>query len=560
MHDPKLRPKPWDIAVLATLALLISLLTPSVGFSASARHAMVVAEQELAAKAGLQILARGGNAIDAAVATSLAVGVTNPSSCGIGGGGFMLMYMARPDELYALDYRERAPATANPGLYVRDGQPIDQLTRTGPMAVAVPGEIYGLNLALHRFGTMKFSDVAAPAIALAGKGFSCGEHLAEEIQRNQPALARDPELKKVFLHPDRSPIKAGETIVEADLAHTLQTFDNRPVSHFYHGPVAREMVNYLKPLGGLISIADLESYKAIWRQPLHHSYRDYDVYSMPPPSSGGAMLLESLAALSPGNIAGLGLDSPAYLARLIEILRQGFVDRGLFGDPAFVDVPIGLLLSPQHISEMRDHAFGHRAKPPAPIAHDHGTSQLCVVDADGNVVSVTTTINTGFGAKLMVPKLGLILNNEMDDFGLSPELSNVYGLRGSDPNLIAPGKRPVSSMMPTIVFKNRKPVLALGGSGGPTIISGTLQVALAILDSHLSPERAVAMPRIHEQASPDVVVIEATMPKATIAALTKMGYRVKIVPALGAVQAIEISPQLLRGAFDPRKGGGAVGY
>jgi len=521
---------------------------------------MVVAEHELAAKVGLQVMARGGNAVDAAAAASLVVGITNPSSCGIGGGGFMLIYMARQNEIYALDYRERAPATASPELYIRDGKPIDDRTRTGPLAVAVPGEIYGLNKAIHRFGTMKFSDVAAPAIAIARDGFPCGKHLADEIKRNQADLARDPELKKVFLHADGSPRTEGETIVEADLAHTLQTFNNRPVSNYYHGPVSRVMVDYLKPLGGLISTADLDDYTSVWRQPVHHSYRGYDVYSMPPPSSGGVTLLESLAALSSGNMAGLGLDSPAYLARLIEILRQGFVDRAVFGDPAFVDVPVGMLLSPEHIAQMREQAFGHHGKRPAAQAHDHGTSHLCVVDADGNVVSLTTTINTPFGAKIMVPKLGIILNNEMDDFGLAPGVPNVYGLKGSNPNAIEPGKRPVSSMMPTIVFRNHKPVLAIGGSGGPTIISGTLQVALAILDSHLSPERAVALPRIHEQASPDTVLVEAKMPKATVAALAKMGYNTRIVPALGAVDVIEITPQLLIGAFDPRKGGGAVGY
>jgi len=560
MRVPRRNPKRWQIAALATLSLLISLVACSVGFAATARHAMVVAEQELAAKAGLQILARGGNAIDAAAAASLAVGLTNPSSCGIGGGGFMLIYLARAGELYALDYRERAAALATPKLYIRDGQPIDQRTRTGPMAVAVPGEIAGLEAALHRFGTMKFSAVAAPAIALGRDGFPCGDHLAKEIARNRAELASDPGLNKVFLHRDGTPIKADETIVEADLARTLEGFDNRPTDNFYHGRVAREIAAFLKARGGLITIADLAAYRPEWRTPLHHSYRDYDVYSMPPPSSGGTMLLEMLAALSPGKSAGLGIDSPAYLARLIEILRQGFVDRAFFGDPDFVDVPIGLLLSPRHIDELRDRAFGRRITPPTPPAHDHGTSHLCVVDAQGNVVSLTTTINTGFGAKLMVPKLGIILNNEMDDFGLAPEVANVYGLLGAAPNAIAPAKRPVSSMSPTIVLRNHKPVLVLGGSGGPTIISGTLQVALAILDFHLDPGRALAVPRIHEQASPATVVVEASMPKATIAALTKMGYRLRIVPALGAVQAIEIDPQLLRGAFDPRKGGAAMGY
>ncbi len=542
------------------LSLLVSLVESSVGFAATARHAMVVAEQELAAKAGLQILARGGNAIDAAAAASLAVGLTNPSSCGIGGGGFMMIYWARTGELFALDYRERAAATADPKLYVRNGQPIDQRTRTGAMAVAVPGEIAGLDAALHRFGTMRFSEVAAPAIALGHNGFPCGAHLAEEIARNRESIARDPELAKVFLHRDGTAIKAGETIVEAALANTLEGLGNRPADNFYHGRIAREIADFLKQRGGLITIADLAAYKPVWRTPIHHSYRDYDVYSMPPPSSGGTMLLEMLAALTPGKIAGLGLDSPSYLARMIEILRQGFVDRSFFGDPDFVDVPVSLLLSPRHIGELRDRAFGHRPATTPPSAHDHGTSHLCVVDTHGNVVSLTTTINTGFGAKLMVPKLGIVLNNEMDDFGLAPELANVYGLRGSDPNAIAPEKRPISSMSPTIVLKKHKPVLAIGGSGGPTIISGTLEVALAILDFHLDPERAVAEPRIHEQASPATVVVEASMPKATIDALIKMGYQVRIVPALGAVQAIQIAPQLLRGAFDPRKGGAAVGF
>ena len=559
---PERLPKPrlWPLLATMTAALFISLAAPSVGFAVTARHVMVAAEHELAAKAGLQILARGGNAIDAAAAASLAVGVTNPSSCGIGGGGFMLIYIARTGELYALDYRERAPAAARPSIYFRNGHPVDELTRVGPMAVAVPGEIAGLAAALERFGTMKFSDIAAPAIALAHNGFACGSHLAEEIARSQKALARDPELSKVFLHPDGTVRKAGETIVEADLARTFARMEDRPVENFYRAGVAQELAADLKARGGLITAADLAAYRPVWRKPLRHSYREYDVYTMPPPSSGGGMLLEMLAAMAPGNIGGLGINSPAYLARLIEILRQGFVDRAFYGDPDFVDVPIGFLLSPRHIDDLRERAFGHPTAPPAPVAHDHGTSHLCVVDAQGNVVSLTTTVNTAFGAKLMVPKLGVILNNEMDDFGLAPEVANVYGLRGADANAIAPGKRPLSSMTPTIILKNDRPVLAIGGSGGPTIISATLQVALAIMDFHLDPERAVTMPRIHEQASPDTVVVEAAMPKATIDALTRMGYHVRIVPMLGAVEAIQIAPGALHGTSDPRKGGTAVGY
>ncbi len=520
---------------------------------------MVVSESEPAAKAGLKILQGGGNAVDAACATALAMCVTNASSCGIGGGGFMLVYIARTGSVSSLDYRERAPAAATPAAYLSDGHPDEEKARTGPLAVAVPGEIAGIDAALKRFGTMKFSAIAAPAIELAGKGFPCSEHLAREIARTAPALARDPGLKAVFLNPDGTPHKAGDAIVEKDLAATLSSLGDEPAESFYRGAIASRIAAYMKANRALVSAGDLTAYRPLWRSPLHRQYRDFEIYAMPPPSSGG-VVLEMLGVLEPGNIAGLGADSPPYLARIIEVMRQGFIDREQYADPDFVSVPIDTLLSAHHIAQLRARALHHQSAPaPAQAAQDHGTGHLCVVDKSGNVVSLTTTINTAFGAKMTVAGLGIILNDEMDDFGVAPGVPNVYRLLGTKPNAIAPGKRPLSSMAPVIVTRRGHPVLALGGSGGPTIISGVLQVALDVLDFHLDPQRALDLPRVHDQASPDVVAVESKMPETTRAALEQMGYKLHEVPALGAIGAITIAPDLLRGSFDPRKGGGAAG-
>jgi gamma-glutamyltranspeptidase/glutathione hydrolase len=525
-----------------------------------ASKAMVVSESALAAQAGVAILKQGGNAIDAATATALAVGVTNPAACGIGGGGFMLIYIAKEGKFYALDYRETAPHAASADMYYRDGKPNEELAKVGPLAVAVPGEIAGIDAALQRFGTMKFQQVASAAIKLARDGFPVSEHLAGEIKSNASILAMDPGLKEDFLKEDGSVPVAGDKIYAKKLADTMERLGNAPVAKFYKGSIGKELASYLLAHGGIITDDDLENYQPLWRDPLHRAYHGMVVYTMPPPSSGG-VVLEMLGMLEPGHLPGLGFNSPPYLARLIEVMRQGFIDRSLYADPVFVHVPLDILLSPAHIDEARDRAL-HQKSPDAtaPEAHDHGTSNLCVVDEAGNVVAITTTINTVFGAKMTVPKLGIILNDEMDDFSVSPGVPNAYRLVGADANSIAPGKRPLSSMAPIIVVTQDKPVLVAGGSGGPTIITGVLQVALGVLDFHNTAEEAVDNPRLHEQAVPDVVVIEQKMPQTTRDALAQMGYKLRVVPHLGAVNAITIAPGSLHGAFDPRKGGGVSGY
>lgn len=539
--------------------LLITCLCAPPLPAAEAPHEMVVAENAEAARAGLEILRHGGNAIDAAVATSLALGVTNAASCGIGGGGFMLIYLAKQGKLYGLDYRETAPGAATAGMYLRGGKPDEKLARDGALAVAVPGEIAGLDAALRRFGRKKFSADAAPAIRLARDGFVLNPHMAHEVATTAPAFGNDPAFRTVYFTTDGQPQSAGATIYNRNLAALIERLGDDPAANFYHGAVADAVASYVKDRGGILTADDLAHYRPVWRDPIHLAYRSFDVYTMPPPSSGG-VVLEMLGMLSSGRVAGLGIDSPPYLARLIEVMRQGFVDRDQYADPAFVNVPIAELLSAQHIAQARDRAFHHQATPPALApAHDHGTSNFAVVDREGNVVDVTTTINTVFGAKLMVPALGLILNNEMDDFAVAPGVPNAFKLVQSKNNEVAAGKRPLSSMSPIIALEHGRPVLVAGGSGGPTIITGVIQVALGVLDFNLQPAAALSVPRIHQQAEPPIVFVEESMPVKIKQQLTAMGYRLKGVPELGAVSAIRLKPGVLRGAFDQRKGGGAAG-
>ncbi len=543
---------------LGAVAIILLAALPQLLTAAEAPHEMVVAESAPAARAGLEILQHGGNAIDAAVATSLALGVTNAASCGIGGGGFMLIYIAKTGKLYALDYREVAPKAATAEMYFRNGKPDEDLARSGALAIAVPGEVAGLEAALKRFGTKKFSEDAAPAIKLARDGFPLNPHMAKEVAMTAPMVLDDPGFRTVYFTTDGKPEPAGATIYNRNLAALIQQLADDPVANFYRGPVAETIAGYIKERGGIVTSADLASYQPIWREPIHLGYRDYDVYTMPPPSSGG-VVLEILGMLSSGQVAGLGVDSPPYLARLIEVMRQGFIDRDQYADPAFVNVPIVELLSAKHIAEARDRAFHHAQLTPVVAAHDHGTSNFAVVDRAGNVVDVTTTVNTVFGAKMMVPSLGLILNDEMDDFAVAPGIPNAFKLVGQKNNEVAPGKRPLSSMSPIIVLQKGRPALVAGGSGGPTIITGVTQIALDVLDFRLDPTAAVAEPRIHQQDLPDLVFVEESMPVKTKAQLEAMGYKLKIVPELGAVNAIRIEPGALRGAFDPRKGGGALG-
>jgi gamma-glutamyltranspeptidase/glutathione hydrolase len=528
--------------------------------SARAAHAMVVSESVEGAEAGLSILKRGGNAVDAACAAEMASCLTNAASCGVGGGGFMLIYIAKTSKFYALDYRERAPLKATATMYMRGGHADEELARTGPLSIGVPGDIAGLSAALKRFGTMKFQQVAAPTIKLARDGWRLSPHLAGEIAWASSKVKGSPALASTFFTADATAPPAGTLMFNKKLAETLESLGNDPEQKFYHGKIAGQLAKFVEARGGILSEDDFKEYSPVWRKPIHRAYRGYEVYAMPPPSSGG-VVLEILGMLEPGHLGGLGADSPPYLARLIEVMRQGFIDRQQYADPAFVAVPIDKLLSPQHINEVRDRALHHSPTPPkTAVAHDHGTLALLTADSQGNVVALTTTINTIFGSGMMDPETGIILNDEMDDFAVAPGVPNVYRLQGAKINEVAPGKRPLSSMSPTIVIKKGAAAFAAAGSGGPTIVSGVLQILVNMIDFHLGPAQAVDLPRIHDQAAPDVVLVEQKMPETTRKALSEMGYKLKVIPHLGAVCAMKIEAGNLRGAADPRKGGLATGY
>lgn len=535
--------------------------------AASGRNGMVAAEHRLAAAAGLSILQGGGNAVDAAAATSLAVGVVNPSSCGIGGGGFMLIFDRASGRVAALDYRETAPAAARRDMFVHDGQVVPGLSLLGGLAVAVPGEIAGLAAALQRHGTRSLAEVAAPAIALARDGFAVEAHLADAIARQREAIQARPALAAILLHPDGTPLRAGEMLRQPALAATLERIAGAGVRGFYEGPVAAAIVASADASGGILRAADLATYRPRWRTPLQGRFDGYDVYGMPPPSSGGGVLITVLNQLRRDDLRALEHNSPTYVHLLAEALQFGFADRAEFyGDADFVRVPLPALLDPR-----RGRALRHRQSAATTFspgyygAHaldaDAGTSHLSVVDAAGNAVACTTSINTSFGSMVVAGDTGIILNNTMDDFSAQPGVPNAFGLIGSQANAIAPGKRPLSSMTPTIVTRGREVAAVAGGSGGPLIITGTLQVLLNALVFDQDAAAAVAAPRLHHQWAPPVLMLEPAIGANERAALRRLGHRSVDLPGAASVQLVRRSADgSLDGAADPRKGGAAAGW
>ena len=552
------------------LAAISALAVPVPARAAFGSHGMVASDHELASQAGVEMLQRGGNAIDAAVATAFAVCVLSPSSCGIGGGGLMLIYLARSRRTVALDYRETAPAQATRDMFVRAGQAVPELSRSGGLAVATPGEVAGLAAALQRYGTLPLRTVVAPAIHFARDGFSVSPHLAQEIAATREALARQPLLARNFLRADGAPLSVGDTVRQPELAQTLDTIAAIGAQTFYHGAIAEQIASSVAAAGGILSTADLAEFRPTWRRPLHAQFSDATVLAMPPPSSGGGVILEILGIVHDDDLPALGYDSPTYFHLLAEAMAHGFADRAhLYGDSDFVDVPLLQLLAPNNLAALRARisatrtfdtsSYGSRLGGPTALA-DHGTSHLSVMDADGNAVACTTTINTAFGSMVVAGDTGIILNNEMDDFSAQPGVANVYGLVGAEANAVAPRKRPLSSMSPTIVTRHDRAVLALGGSGGPLIISATLQVLLNSMKFDLPATAAVAAPRIHDQWVPSVVAVEPEISASTRSALARYGYTVKEVPAMGAVQLVQRTAIGFDGAADPRKGGEAVGW
>ena len=533
----------------------------------AARHGMVASEHRLASEAGVAILRQGGNAVDAAVATALTVCVVNPSSCGLGGGGFMVIHDRRTGSVTTLDYRETAPAAARRDLFVRDGVVVPDASRFGGLAVAVPGEVAGLNRALRRFGTLPMTTVAAPAIAQAREGFPIEAHLAGAIARNVERIRQQPALAALLLHADGTPLRVGDVLRQPELARTLARVAHEGESVFYRGAIADAIVRSVQLSGGVIEPADLERYRPVWRRPLRGRFAGYDLYTMPPPSSGGGVLLETLQLLRADDFRSLQHNSATYLHLLAEAMQFGFADRATYyGDPDFVEVPLGQLLALERAARRRRRISAVTTFSPSFYGDtlpstDGGTSHLSVIDGRGNAVACTTSINTAFGSMVVAGDTGIILNNTMDDFSAHPDVPNAYGLTGSEANAIAPRKRPLSSMTPTVVARDGQPVAVVGGSGGPFIISATLQVLLNSLIFDQDAATAVAAPRVHHQWIPPVLMIEAGLESAVRRALRRRGHRAVELPEIAAVQLVSRTADgLLDGAADPRKGGQAVGW
>lgn len=532
----------------------------------------VATDHPLASAAGVELLRRGANAVDAACAAAFALGVVQPAGSGIGGGGFMLIKRAGEAQVVALDFRESAPAGAKRALYAANAE----RAGSGGLAVGVPGEVMGCAEAVKRHGKVPLRTVLAPAIRLA-RGFETGAYLAELLKRREATFARDPQLVRVFKRtttkaPAPRVPRAGERVKRELLARTLTAIAKGGPQVFYRGWIARDIVDTVRAAGGILSLEDLADYQVRWREPLELHFAGHEIYLMPPPSSAGIVLTEVLNVLRRHDVTSLGHNGSAYLHLLVEALKHAFADRArLLGDADFVSLPLARLTS-QAYADALDRRINERTLPtldygdspnrPAPKARDGGTSHISVIDRDGMAVALTTSINTEFGSGLVGERSGIILNNTMADFALQPGKPNVFGLIQGEANAVAPGKRPLSSMAPTIVCRDGVAKIALGGSGGPTIISATLQVLLNVLVFRQDAEDAVSRPRVHHQWLPDVLWLEQDLPRDVADNLRRRGHTVKWVtrPPLPhtAVQLV-IATEGQEAASDPRKLGTAAG-
>jgi len=538
---------------------------------AHSKHGMVASSSSIASAAGVEILKRGGNAVDAAVAVALALAVTHPTAGNLGGGGFMLIRMA-DGTTAAIDYRETAPAKASHDMYLGpDGKLVPRLSTAGHLASGVPGTVAGLSLAQSKFGSLPWKDLVEPARRLAGDGFPASYSLVRSLQRSR-GIAFSEEGRRIFQRDGRF-FEEGETLKQPELAATLLRLQNQGAKDFYEGRTAQLLADEMERHGGLITLEDLKSYKSVLREPLKGSYRGYDLISMPPPSSGGVALLEMLNILEKFPIASMGFNSAAKYHIVVEAMRRAFADRAEFlGDPDFTRVPVSGLTSKRYAASLAQSVDRSRATPSSAIGHGQPapyesaeTTHFTVVDAEGNAVVNTYTLNGGYGSGVVVKGAGFFLNNEMDDFAAKPGTPNMYGLIQGEANSVGPKKRPLSAMTPTFVLKDGRLILALGSPGGPTIINTVLQVILNVVDHGMNIQQAVNAPRIHHQWMPDTIRTEPFgMPEDARKILESLGHRFSERPGyMGDVEAIMIdgTTGLRWGASDMRHAdSGVSGY
>ncbi len=539
------------------------------------KKAMVVSAHPLASDAGLKMLQKGGNAIDAAVATTFAISVVEPFSAGIGGGGFLLMHDSKKRTIQALDFRERAPLKATKNMYLdSSGKVRPNASINGYLAVGTPGTVAGMYEVHRRYGKLPWNTVVEPSIRLAKDGFVVKDKFVQAVKRREKAIASNQAARAIFTR-NGNFYQPGEKLVQRDLGRTLQDIAANPRS-FYTGRIARTIANDMAKNGGLITLQDLKSYKPIWRTPVCGNFNKARICSMPPPSSGGIHLLQMLNILNTigdTDLKSLGWHHPDTIHLMVEAMRIAYADRSEYlGDPDFVKVPQQQLINPEYAKFRRQQIDMQRAKPSTQVKpvvrntlqkfkESTETSHLTVIDAQRNAVSLTFTINLGFGAGIVTPQTGIVLNNEMDDFSAAPGVPNAFGLLGNEANSIAPRKTPLSSMTPTIVTENGRLRMAVGTPGGSTIITQVLQIILNVLEYDMDAGAAVSAPRIHHQWFPDILRVEPWgLDTLTLQELKRRGHKIKQTNPWGNSNLIVVKPDgTLEGAADPRGEGEARG-
>ena len=563
--------------VLLLIAIVLAWVPPAASARAEgaveARHGMVVAQEARAARIGLAVLERGGNAIDAAVATGFAMAVTYPRAGNIGGGGYMVIRLGerqRAQRNFAIDYRETAPAAATREMFLDEkGNADPRRSRESALAIGVPGTVAGLALAHQRFGSgrLTLAELMAPAIALARDGFPVEADVADSLPRARTRLARWPSSAKIFLRPDGAVLAPGDLLVQRDLADTLEAIAQRGPRAFYEGPIADKLAAAIQAAGGIMTADDLRNYRAHIRRPVRGRYRGHEIISMPPSSSGGVVLIAMLNILEGYKLAEQ--DDASRLHLMIEAMRRAYADRAAYlGDPAVVSAPLTRLMSKRYAAQLRRSIDPARATPSREIRDDvllpregDNTTHFSVIDRYGNAVANTYTLNFSYGVGLVAEGTGVLLNNELDDFAARPAAPNAYGLIGGEANAPGPNKRPLSSMSPTIVTKNGRPLIVTGSPGGSRIITAVLQIVVNVIDRNMGAAEAVAAPRIHHQWSPDRVFVELALPNEIVAGLEGRGHKIERRPPRTSANTILVPPRGYVGAADPRtRGALAVGY
>ncbi|AJI84498.1 gamma-glutamyltranspeptidase [Yersinia enterocolitica] len=532
---------------LAALALLVSgalhaASTPAV----EAKNGMVVTSQYLASQVGSDILKMGGNAVDAAVAVGYAQAVVNPCCGNIGGGGFMTIHLADGTDTF-INFRETAPAAASADMYLdKEGKVTKDASLYGYLAAGVPGTVLGMDSAQKKYGKLTRQQVMAPAIKLAQEGFVLTRADTDILDTTVKRFRQDPESARIFLRKNGEALQPGDRLIQADLADTLTAISEKGPDAFYQGKIPQAVEAAAKKGGGILTAADFANYKITETAPITCSYRGYKFVSSPPPSSGGVTLCETLNVLEGYDLKSMGFNSAAYIHTLTEAMRHAYMDRNTFlGDPEFVKNPIDRLLSKSYAADIRKQIVANKATPsvevqPGMQPHEKPeTTHYSIVDHDGNAVSTTYTVNGRFGAVVIAPGTGFFLNDEMDDFTVKVGEQNLYGLVQGATNSIAPGKRPLSSMSPTLVTKDGKTFMVLGSPGGSRIITITLQTALNVIDHGMAPQEAVDAPRIHHQWLPDEVYYEQRGVSAdSLNILKTMGYKMVEQNPWGAAELI----------------------